>query len=360
MNDDTLSTVTLTSSSQSTGVMLSPIKQDLMKGSRVCVSFQGNWWDTLSREQQLLYIQQHPSTTKKVTQAATKVGKAAVHLSGKALKAAGKAAASAGRSMIAASIAAKPKLKAAFGVLGSKGAGALSAAGKAVIRKDGVRLGILMALVFAAGLAAGPVVWFAPLLATAYINWKLENSKDSDAPDIENSKDSDAPDIQNVTPNSQRRTRDGPRQDVNQAAAQPNSTAQPTASAPAQPTASAPAQPTAATNPTPAITAPVAAVAPVAPAPTNASTPAPAAEPATPVFKKAEKKERTAEEEADAMVDEFKSWLESGKAEELAAKIQSDKVLAKAAAKSKAIVEKMQKPNNKKKKKKQQQSKEAA
>ena len=89
--------------------MLSPIKQDLMKGSRVCVSFQGNWWDTLSREQQLLYIQQHPSTTKKVTQAATKVGKAAVHLSGKALKAAGKAAASAGRSMIAASMAAMHK-----------------------------------------------------------------------------------------------------------------------------------------------------------------------------------------------------------------------------------------------------------
>ena len=320
--------------------MLSPIKQDLMKGSRVCVSFQGNWWDTLSREQQLLYIQQHPSTTKKVTQAATKAGKAAVHLSGKALNAAGKAAASAGRSMIAASIAAKPKLKAAFGVLGSKGAGALSDAGKAVIRKDGVGLGIRMALVFAAGLAAGPVVWFAPLLATAYINWKLENSEDSDAPDI-----------QDVTPNSPRRTRVGPRKASKQAAVQPNSTAQPTASAPAQPTA--------ATNPTPAAAAPVAAVAPTAPAPTNASTPAPAA-PAAPVFKKAEKKERTAEEEADAMVDEFKSWLESGKAEELAAKIQSDKVLAKAAAKSKAIVEKMQKPNNKKKKKKQQQSKEAA
>ena len=321
--------------------MLSPIKQDLMKGSRVCVSFQGNWWDTLSREQQLLYIQQHPSTTKKVTQAATKAGKAAVHLSGKALNAAGKAAASAGRSMIAASIAAKPKLKAAFGVLGSKGAGALSAAGKAVLRKDGVGLGIRMALVFAAGLAAGPVVWFAPLLATAYINWKLENSEDSDAPDI-----------QDVTPNSPRRTRVGPRKASKQAAVQPNSTAQPTASAPAQPTA--------ATNPTPAAAAPVAAVAPTAPAPTNASTPAPAA-PAAPVFKKAEKKERTAEEEADAMVDEFKSWLESGKAEELAAKIQSDKVLAKAAAKSKAIVEKMQKPSNKKKKKKkQQQSKEAA
>ena len=322
--------------------MLSPIKQDLMKGSRVCVSFQGNWWDTLSREQQLLYIQQHPSTTKKVTQAATKAGKAAVHLSGKALNAAGKAAASAGRSMIAASIAAKPKLKAAFGVLGSKGAGALSAAGKAVLRKDGVGLGIRMALVFAAGLAAGPVVWFAPLLATAYINWKLENSEDSDAPDI-----------QNVTPNSPRRTSVGPRKASKQAAVQPNSTAQPTASAPAQPTA--------ATNPTPAAAAPVAAVAPVAPAPTNASTPAPAAPQAAPIFKKAEKKERTAEEEADAMVDEFKSWLESGKAEELAAKIQSDKVLAKAAAKSKAIVEKMQKPSNKKKKKKkQQQSKEAA
>ena len=319
--------------------MLSPIKQDLMKGSRVCVSFQGNWWDTLSREQQLLYIQQHPSTTKKVTQAATKAGKAAVHLSGKALNAAGKAAASAGRSMIAASIAAKPKLKAAFGVLGSKGAGALSDAGKAVIRKDGVGLGIRMALVFAAGLAAGPVVWFAPLLATAYINWKLENSEDSDAPDI-----------QDVTPNSPRRTRVGPRKASKQAAVQPNSTAQPTASAPAQPTA--------ATNPAPVIPAPVAAVAPVAPAPTNASTPAPAAPQAAPIFKKAEKKERTAEEEADAMVDEFKSWLESGKAEELAAKIQSDKVLAKAAAKSKAIVEKMQKPSNKKKK--QQQSKEAA
>ena len=319
--------------------MLSPIKQDLMKGSRVCVSFQGNWWDTLSREQQLLYIQQHPSTTKKVTQAATKAGKAEVHLSGKALNAAGKAAALAGRSMIAASIAAKPKLKAAFGVLGSKGAGALSDAGKAVIRKDGVGLGIRMALVFAAGLAAGPVVWFAPLLATAYINWKLENSEDSDAPDI-----------QDVTPNSPRRTRVGPRKASKQAAVQPNSTAQPTASAPAQPTA--------ATNPTPAAAAPVAAVAPTAPAPTNASTLAPEA---APVFKKAEKKERTAEEEADAMVDEFKSWLESGKAEELAAKIQSDKVLAKAAAKSKAIVEKMQKPSNKKKKKKkQQQSKEAA
>ena len=323
--------------------MLSPIKQDLMKGSRVCVSFQGNWWDTLSREQQLLYIQQHPSTTKKVTQAATKAGKAAVHLSGKALNAAGKAAASAGRSMIAASIAAKPKLKAAFGVLGSKGAGALSAAGKAVLRKEGVGLGILMALVFAAGLAAGPVVWFAPLLATAYINWKLENSEDSDAPDI-----------QDVTPNSPRRTRVGPRKASKQAAVQPNSTAQPTASAPAQPTA--------ATNPAPVIPAPVAAVAPVAPSPTKAPTPTPAAAPqAAPIFKKAEKKERTAEEEADAMVDEFKSWLESGKAEELAAKIQSDKVLAKAAAKSKAIVEKMQKPSNKKKKKKkQQQSKEAA
>lgn len=319
--------------------MLSPIKQDLMKGSRVCVSFQVNWWDTLSREQQLLYIQQHPSTTKKVTQAATKAGKAAVHLSGKALKAAGKAAASAGRSMIAASMAAKPKLKAAFRVLGSKGAGALSDAGKAVIRKDGVGLGIRMALVFAAGLAAGPVVWFAPLLATAYINWKLENSEDSDAPDI-----------QDVTPNSPRRTRVGPRKASKQAAVQPNSTAQPTASAPAQPTA--------ATNLAPVIPAPVAAVAPTAPAPTNASTLAPEA---APVFKKAEKKERTAEEEADAMVDEFKSWLESGKAEELAAKIQSDKVLAKAAAKSKAIVEKMQKPSNKKKKKKkQQQSKEAA
>ncbi len=343
MNDDTLPTATLTSSSQSTGVMLSPIKQDLMKGSRVCVSFQGNWWDTLSREQQLLYIQQHPSTTKKVTQAATKVGKAAVHLSGKALKAAGKAAASAGRSMIAASIAAKPKLKAAFGVLGSKGAGALSDAGKAVIRKDGVGLGIRMALVFAAGLAAGPVVWFAPLLATAYINWKLENSEDSDAPDI-----------QDVTPNSPRRTHVGPRKASKQAAVQPNSTAQPTASAPAQPTA--------ATNLAPVIPAPVAAVAPVAPSPTKAPTPTPAAAPqAAPIFKKAEKKERTAEEEADAMVDEFKSWLESGKAEELAAKIQSDKVLAKAAAKSKAIVEKMQKPSNKKKKKKkQQQSKEAA
>ena len=343
MNDDTLPNATLTSSSQSTGVMLSPIKQDLMKGSRVCVSFQGNWWDTLSREQQLLYIQQHPSTTKKVTQAATKVGKAAVHLSGKALKAAGKAAASAGRSMIAASIAAKPKLKAAFGVLGSKGAGALSAAGKAVLRKDGVGLGIRMALVFAAGLAAGPVVWFAPLLATAYINWKLENSEDSDAPDI-----------QDVTPNSPRRTRVGPRKASKQAAVQPNSTAQPTASAPAQPTA--------ATNLAPVIPAPVAAVAPVAPSPTKAPTPTPAAAPqAAPIFKKAEKKERTAEEEADAMVDEFKSWLESGKAEELAAKIQSDKVLAKAAAKSKAIVEKMQKPSNKKKKKKkQQQSKEAA
>ena len=340
MNDDTLPTATLTSSSQSTGVMLSPIKQDLMKGSRVCVSFQVNWWDTLSREQQLLYIQQHPSTTKKVMQAATKVGKAAVHLSGKALKAAGKAAASAGRSMIAASMAAKPKLKAAFRVLGSKGVGALSDAGKAVLRKDGVGLGIRMALVFAAGIAAGPVVWFAPLLATAYINWKLENCKDSDAPDI-----------QNVTPNSPRRTRVGPRKVSKQAAVQPNSTGQPTASAPAQPTA--------ATNSTPAAAAPVAAVAPTAPAPTNASTPAPAA-PAAPVFKKAEKKERTAEEEADAMVDEFKSWLESGKAEELAAKIQSDKVLAKAAAKSKAIVEKMQKPSNKKKKKKQQQSKEAA
>ena len=315
--------------------MLSPIKQDLMKGSRVCVSFQGNWWDTLSREQQLLYIQQHPSTTKKVTQAATKAGKAAVHLSGKALNAAGKAAALAGRSMIAASIAAKPKLKAAFGVLGSKGAGALSAAGKAVLRKDGVGLGIRMALVFAAGLAAGPVVWFAPLLATAYINWKLENSEDSDAPDI-----------QDVTPNSPRRTRVGPRKASKQAAVQPNSTAQPTASAPAQPTA--------ATNPTPAAAAPVAAVAPTAPTPTPAAAPQ-----AAPIFKKAEKKERTAEEEADAMVDEFKSWLESGKAEELAAKIQSDKVLAKAAAKSKAIVEKMQKPSNKKKKK-QQQSKEAA
>ena len=321
--------------------MLSPIKQDLMKGSRVCVSFQVNWWDTLSREQQLLYIQQHPSTTKKVTQAATKVGKATVHLSGKALKAAGKAAASAGRSMIAASIAAKPKLKAAFGVLGSKGAGALSAAGKAVIRKDGVGLGIRMALVFAAGLAAGPVVWFAPLLATAYINWKLENCKDSDAPDI-----------QDVTPNSPRRTRVGPGKAVKQAAVQPSPATQPTASVPAQPTP--------ATSLTPAAAAPGAAVAPVAPVPTNASTPAPAA-PAAPVFKKAEKKERTAEEEADAMVDEFKSWLESGKAEELAAKIQSDKVLAKAAAKSKAIVEKMQKPSNKKKKKKkQQQSKEAA
>ena len=318
--------------------MLSPIKQDLMKGSRVCVSFQVNWWDTLSREQQLLYIQQHPSTTKKVMQAATKVGKAAVHLSGKALKAAGKAAASAGRSMIAASMAAKPKLKAAFRVLGSKGVGALSDAGKAVLRKDGVGLGIRMALVFAAGIAAGPVVWFAPLLATAYINWKLENCKDSDAPDI-----------QNVTPNSPRRTPVGPRKASKQAAVQPNSTAQPTASAPAQPTA--------ATNPTPAAATPVAAVAPTAPAPTNASTLAPEA---APVFKKAEKKERTAEEEADAMVDEFKSWLESGKAEELAAKIQSDKVLAKAAAKSKAIVEKMQKPSNKKKKKKQQQSKEAA
>ena len=323
--------------------MLSPIKQDLMKGSRVCVSFQGNWWDTLSREQQLLYIQQHPSTTKKVTQAATKAGKAAVHLSGKALNAAGKAAASAGRSMIAASMAAKPKLKAAFGVLGSKGAGALSDAGKAVIRKDGVGLGIRMALVFAAGLAAGPVVWFAPLLATAYINWKLENSEDSDAPDI-----------QDVTPNSPRRTRVGHRKASKQAAVQPNSTAQPTASAPAQPTA--------ATNLAPVIPAPVAAVAPVAPSPTKAPTPTPAAAPqAAPIFKKAEKKERTAEEEADAMVDEFKSWLESGKAEELAAKIQSDKVLAKAAAKSKAIVEKMQKPSNKKKKKKkQQQSKEAA
>ena len=323
--------------------MLSPIKQDLMKGSRVCVSFQGNWWDTLSREQQLLYIQQHPSTTKKVTQAATKAGKAAVHLSGKALNAAGKAAASAGRSMIAASIAAKPKLEAAFGVLGSKGAGALSAAGKAVLRKDGVGLGIRMALVFAAGIAAGPVVWFAPLLATAYINWKLENCKDSDAPDI-----------QNVTPNSPRRTRVDPRKASKQAAVQPNSTAQPTASAPAQPTA--------ATNLAPVIPAPVAAVAPVAPSPTKAPTPTPAAAPqAAPIFKKAEKKERTAEEEADAMVDEFKSWLESGKAEELAAKIQSDKVLAKAAAKSKAIVEKMQKPSNKKKKKKkQQQSKEAA
>ena len=338
MNDDTLPNATLTSSSQSTGVMLSPIKQDLMRGSRVCVSFQGNWWDTLSREQQLLYIQQHPSTTKKVTQAATKVGKAAVHLSGKALKAAGKAAASAGRSMIAASIAAKPKLKAAFGVLGSKGAGALSDAGKAVIRKDGVGLGIRMALVFAAGLAAGPVVWFAPLLATAYINWKLENSEDSDAPDI-----------QDVTPNSPRRTRVGPRKAVKQAAVQPSPATQPTASVPAHPTL--------ATSLTPAAAAPKAAVAPVAPVPTNASTPAPAA-PAAPVFKKAEKKERTAEEEADAMVDEFKSWLESGKAEELAAKIQSDKVLAKAAAKSKAIVEKMQKPSNKKKK--QQQSKEAA
>ena len=267
------------------------------------------------------------------------MGKAAVHLSGKALKAAGKAAASAGRSMIAASMAAKPKLKAAFRVLGSKGVGALSDAGKAVLRKDGVGLGIRMALVFAAGLAIGPMVWFAPLLATAYINWKLENSKDSDAPDI-----------QNVTPNSPRRTRVGPRKASKQAAVQPNSTAQPTASAPAQPTA--------ATNPTPAAAAPVAAVAPTAPAPTNASTLAPEA---APVFKKAEKKERTAEEEADAMVDEFKSWLESGKAEELAAKIQSDKVLAKAAAKSKAIVEKMQKPSNKKKKKKkQQQSKEAA
>jgi len=342
MNDDTLSTVTLTSSSQSTGVMLSPIKQDLMKGSRVCVSFQVNWWDTLSREQQLLYIQQHPSTTKKVTQAATKAGKAAVHLSGKALKAASKAAASAGRSMIAASMAAKPKLKAAFRVLGSKGVGALSAAGKAVLRKDGVGLGIRMALVFAAGIAAGPVVWFAPLLATAYINWKLENSEDSDAPDI-----------QDVTPNSPRRTRVGPRKASKQAAVQPNSTAQPTASAPAQPTA--------ATNLAPVIPAPVAAVAPVAPSPTKAPTPTPAAAPqAAPIFKKAEKKERTAEEEADAMVDEFKSWLESGKAEELAAKIQSDKVLAKAAARSKAIVEKMQKPSNKKKKKKQQQSKEAA
>ena len=263
--------------------MLSPIKQDLMKGSRVCVSFQGNWWDTLSREQQLLYIQQHPSTTKKITQAATKAGKAAVHLSGKALNAAGKAAASAGRSMIAASMAAKPKLKAAFGVLGSKGAGALSDAGKAVIRKDGVGLGIRMALVFAAGLAAGPVVWFAPLLATAYINWKLENSEDSDAPDI-----------QDVTPNSPRRTRVGPRKARKQAAVQPNSTAQPTASAPAQPTA--------ATNPTPAAAAPdEAAAAPTAPAPTNASTLAP--EPA-PVFKKAQKKHRPPEEEANAMVNE--------------------------------------------------------
>ena len=335
MNDDTLPTGTLNSSSQSTGVMLSPIKQDLMKGSRVCVSFQGNWWDTLSREQQLLYIQQQPSTTKKVTQAATKVGKAAVHLSGKALKAAGSAAATAGRSMIAASLAAKPKLKAAFGVLGSKGAGALSAAGKAVLRKDGVGLGIRMALVFATGLALGPMVWFAPLLATAYVNWKLENYEDSDEPDI-----------QNVTPNSPRRTRMGPRKASKQAAVQPSPATQPTASVPAQPTP--------ATSPTPA-----AAVAPTAPAPTNASTLAPEA---APVFKKAEKKERTAEEEADAMVDEFKSWLESGKAEELAAKIQSDKVLAKAAAKSKAIVEKMQKPSNKKKKKKkkQQQSKEAA
>ena len=323
--------------------MLSPIKQDLMKGSRVCVSFQVNWWDTLSREQQLLYIQQHPTTTKKVTQAATKVGKAAVHLSGKALKAAGSAAASAGRTMIAASLAAKPKLKAAFGVLGSKGAGALSAAGKAVLRKDGVGLGIRMALVFATGLALGPMVWFAPLLATAYINWKLENHKDSDEPDI-----------QDITPNSPRRTRVGPRKASEQAAVPPDSTAQPTVSVPAQPTV--------ATNPTPVIPAPAAAVAPTAPAPTKASTLAPQVTPAaTPVFKKAEKKERTAEEEADAMVDEFKSWLESGKAEELAAKIQSDKVLAKAAAKSKAIVEKMQKPNNKKKKKKkQQQSKEAA
>ena len=152
-----------------------------MKGSRISVSFQGvNWWDTLSREQQLLYIQQH--TTKKKVKPVEVTAKVAKAILSKAAAFKATAVKNLG--------ALKPHFKAATALVQAGKAKMLTAVQKKAYKKVYLNTGVKMLLLFAAAVALGPASMYAPLLASAYINWKLEHgegepSRDDADPDDE-------------------------------------------------------------------------------------------------------------------------------------------------------------------------------
>ncbi len=139
-----------------------------MKGSRISVSFQGvNWWDTLSREQQLLYIQQH-ATKKKVKPIEVAASVAKDILS--------KAAAFKSRAVKNLG-ALKHHFKAATDLVRAGKAEMLTEEQEKAYKKVYLNTGVKMLLLFAAAVALGPVLMYAPLLASAYINWKLDLGK---------------------------------------------------------------------------------------------------------------------------------------------------------------------------------------
>lgn len=140
----------------------------MMKGSRISVSFQGvNWWDTLSREQQLLYIQQH-ATKKKV-----KPIEVAASVAKDILSKASAFKATAVKNLGPL----KPHFEAATALVRAGKAKTLTEEQEKAYKKVYLNTGVKMLMLFAAAVALGPVLMYAPLLASAYINWKLDLGK---------------------------------------------------------------------------------------------------------------------------------------------------------------------------------------
>lgn len=139
-----------------------------MKGSRISVSFQGvNWWDTLSREQQLLYIQQH--ATKKKVKPVEVTAKVAKDILSKAAAFKSRAVKNLG--------ALKQHFKEAADLVRAGKAKTLTEEQEKAYKKVYLNTGVKMLMLFAAAVALGPVLMYAPLLASAYINWKLDLGK---------------------------------------------------------------------------------------------------------------------------------------------------------------------------------------
>ena len=167
---------------------ISQVDLELMRGSRVVVSFDGTWWDTLSREEQLEYIKKHKNTMKKakpaeaVKDAGKKVADAGKAI-GVALKAIGSSMATTGKSTATKLMKSlqpdqKANLQNAVVKVDAQKPDTLTDPERKVFKKIGMGAIVEMLLVAGAAIALGPVM--APVIASMYLSWKLEGNGSRD------------------------------------------------------------------------------------------------------------------------------------------------------------------------------------
>lgn len=163
---------------------ISQVDLELMRGSRVVVSFDGTWWDTLSREEQLEYIKKHKNTMKKakpaeaVKDAGKKVADAGKAIGG-ALKAISSSMATTGKSTATKLMKSlqpdqKANLQNAVVKVDVQKPDTLTDPERKVFKKIGMGTIVEMLLVAGAAIALGPVM--APVIASMYLSWKLDGN----------------------------------------------------------------------------------------------------------------------------------------------------------------------------------------